>query len=156
MYAQPTGHPPLDWDWVDRQLSAAGTYWVLARSLDTPHPRPVWGVWHGGALHLSIGSPTITRLLQHDPGLTVHLDSGTDVVIVAATAVNGAPTDPGALEAYRSKYGQNYDTAEFGELTRAEAASVIAWRAAGWAGRDGFRQSGKWMFDAHPDGRSRH
>jgi hypothetical protein len=70
--------------------------------------------------------------------------------------VNGPATDPGVLEAYRAKYSQNYDTAEFGELTRAEAVSVIAWRAAGWAGRDGFRQSGKWVFDAHPDDRARH
>jgi hypothetical protein len=32
LYGQLSATPRLDWDWVDAQLKAAGTYWVVART----------------------------------------------------------------------------------------------------------------------------
>jgi hypothetical protein len=144
MYGHESGLPRLDWEWAHTRLAGAGTYWVCAAATAQPHPRPVWGVWHAQVLHLSIGSPVLARQVAADPRVTVHLDQddgGSDVVLIA-----GGPTDPGARAAYEAKYGRDYDPAEFGDLTRLAPATVIAWRAAGWAGKDGFREAAKWVF----------
>ena len=92
LYGAPSGQDRLAWPWVEKQLEAAGTYWLVARAPGHSHPRPVWGLWHGQRLHLSVGSPALRRAIGEDPSVTVHLDSGTDVVLLEGTA---APTAPG-------------------------------------------------------------
>lgn len=149
MYGKPSQVAPLDWAWVDAELRTAGTYWVTAGGGGHPHPRPVWGVWSGDRLHLSIGSPVIARLLEQDPRVTVHLDSGTDVVIVEGTAV-GPVDDIAVLRAYDDKYDWTYTIEEYGPLTGIAPTRALAWRSAGRAGRDGFQQAGRWRFAPPP------
>jgi len=143
LYGQPTSTPPLDWGWVDTQLLEAGTYWVIARTQGHPHPRPVWGVWQGDNLYLSIGTPATARAISADPVVTVHLDSGTDVVIVEGRSA-GAVTDTAVLAEYDRKYAWSYDIETYGPLTRVVPESILAWRTAGWAGRESFQQTGRW------------
>lgn len=143
LYGKLSELDPLDWDWVEGQLTAAGTYWVVC--VAAGHPRPVWGVWSGEQLYLSIGSPFIVRELTRNPRVTVHLDSGTDVVIVEGAAQPANSTSSAVLAAYSAKYGNDYDVDAFGDLTPVIPATVIAWQAAGWAGKDGFRAAGKWL-----------
>ncbi|MGQ0434329.1 MAG: hypothetical protein ACT452_18240 [Microthrixaceae bacterium] len=145
MYGEPSGVASLDWAWVDAELSSAGTYWVTAIGDDHPHPRPVWGIWADELLYLSIGSPVVARLLRRNPNLTVHLDSGIDVVILEG-AVVGLVEDTTVLSAYDDKYDWNYTVEQYGPLTRVAPTSALAWRSAGWAGRDGFLQAGRWRF----------
>lgn len=145
MYGEPSRAAALDWPWVDAQLAAAGTYWVVASGGEHPHPRPVWGVWRDEVLHLSIGSPVVSRLLELRPSVTVHLDSGVDAVVVEGS-VAGSCTDPQVIRTYDDKYDWNYTVEEYGPLTRIEPATVLAWRSAGWAGRDGFQETGRWQF----------
>jgi hypothetical protein len=148
MYGEVSDIELLDWSWVREQLEAAGTYWVVARPDAHPHPRPVWGVWIDDALWLSIGSPVVARQLTVDPAVTVHLDSGTDVVVVEAVATDRPGTDVAPIvAAYDAKYDWHYTIDDYGPLTRLEPSTVVAWRSAGWAGRDGFRQVGRWRFD---------
>src|SRR6476469_4063843 len=97
MYGQVSDTPALEWPWVREQLERAGTYWVVARSVAHPHPRPGWGVWADDALPLSIGSPVMARQVSADPRVTVHLDSGTDVVVVEALASGGPGGDEDRL-----------------------------------------------------------
>jgi hypothetical protein len=145
MYGEPSHGPPLEWSWVEAQLAGAGTYWVVAAGGGHPHPRPVWGVWLDEVLHLSIGSPVLARLLRGDPSVTVHLDSGVDAVVVEGTV--GGPVDhPEVVAAYDAKYDWTYDVDEYGPLTSVVPSTVLAWRSAGWAGRDGFRATGRWRF----------
>lgn len=147
MYGEPSEAPALAWSWVDAELANAGTYWVVAHGGGHPHPRPVWGVWQSDELHLSIGSPVIGQLLGVDRRVTVHLDSGLDVVIVEGA--DGGSTEAGDLyEAYNSKYDWNYTTEEYGPLTTIVPTSVLGWRATGFAGREGFLQTGRWRFAA--------
>jgi hypothetical protein len=148
MYGQPSPEPRLDWDWVVAQLREAGTYWVSAVSAGHPHPRPVWGVWHRGSVSLSIGSPVIRAQLAADPRATVHLPSGSDVVVVEGNCANYASTPDDVLDAYQAKYGRGYDVTEFGQLSQLAPSTVIAWRVAGWAGQGGFQERGKWTFTA--------
>jgi hypothetical protein len=149
LYGTPSDQGLLAWSWVEEQLEAAGTYWLVARNPGHPHPRPVWGVWHGQRLHLSVGSPTLLRSIERDPVVTVHLDSGTDVVIVEGTT--GRATERGPLssvfEAYNAKYDWDYDVAQYGALIVVQPQRVLAWRTAGWAGRDSFQATGSWHFN---------
>ncbi len=147
MYGAPSNHQPLAWQWVEDRLKEPGTLWVTAVSDGYPHPRPVWGVWYQERLHLSIGTPSIRRQLTVDPRLTVHLESGTDVVIVEGRVVLGSTTSPEVLEAYNVKYDWTYDAAAYGQLTELRPERILAWRAAGPAGRDGFTESGRWVFE---------
>jgi hypothetical protein len=107
----------------------------------------VWGVWEVDAVHLSIGSSVVGRALAQSRNATVHLDSGTDVVIVEARLIG--PTDDAALLAsYDRKYDWDYTSEQYGPLTTLAATTVMAWQSAGWAGRDGFQRAGRWRFDA--------
>jgi hypothetical protein len=145
MYGTVASLDPPPWAWVVEQLESAGTYWVVPVSDGHPHPRPVWGVWVDHALRLSIGSRVIARRLAADPTVTVHLDSGTDVVVVEGTAT--VPADEArapVVAAYDAKYDWSYDVSEYGPLTTVIPTTVMAWRSGGWAGRDGFQQAGRW------------
>lgn len=144
MYGQPSDAEPLDWGWVDQQLREVGTYWVVSRGARRPNPRPVWGVWIDRTLHLSIGSPTVIGDLRQNPLVSVHLDSGTDVVILEG-AVTGSTGDAELLRVYDAKYDWEYDVDEYGPLTSIAPSKIMAWRSAGWAGRDGFQQAGRWQ-----------
>jgi hypothetical protein len=136
----------LPWPWVAEQLEHAGTYWVVPHADGHPHPRPVWGIWHDGALLLSVGSPVVARQIAAHAEVTVHLDSGTDVVVVEGH-VAGQVSEGPALAAYDKKYDWDYDVDQYGPLTLIEPATVLAWRSGGWAGRDGFQQTGRWQLE---------
>jgi hypothetical protein len=144
-YGGASSYGGLDWSWVDQQLRSAGTYWVVARSASAPHPRPVWGAWYEHRLLLSLGSPVLRAQLDTDPTVTVHLDSGTDVVIVEGT-VREHTREPHAIAAYDGKYDYAYDPAQYGPLAVVQPTVVLAWRAVGFAGRDGFESGGRWRF----------
>jgi hypothetical protein len=146
LYGRVSGESLLSWPWVESQLVTAGTYWVTARETGYPHPRPVWGVWSAGSLYLSIGSPTLAHAIEVAPEITVHPDSGTDVVIVEGVA--GVLTEPHAdvIARYDAKYEWRYVVEEYGPMTRVDPVTIVAWRSAGWAGREGFREVGRWRF----------
>jgi hypothetical protein len=146
LYGQSSDHARLDWSWVEGQLIASGIYWTVARSSGHPHPRPVWGVWRDARLYLSIGTPALRRALAADPAITVHLESGTDVVIVEGTT-DGLCEDARVIAAYNEKYDWSYDLAEYGPLTAIAVSKVLAWQASGWAGRESFTRSGRWKLN---------
>ncbi len=76
---------------------------------------------------------------------TVHLDSGTDVVIVEGV-VSPLPSSASGVDAYNEKYDWDYDVERYGPLTVVAPTTVMAWRAKGVAGRDGFGSTGRWTF----------
>lgn len=143
-YSQESDKPPLEWSWVEEQLVTAGTYWVVAADRGAhPHPRPVWGVWMNELLYLSIGTPSILRAIGARHGLTVHLDSGTDVVILEGEP-SGSTVDPEVLVVYDTKYDWRYDPETYGPLTVMAPRTVLVWRALGPAGHDGFATASRW------------
>ncbi len=137
----------LAWSWVEAQLRESETYWVdVDGSGPRPHARPVWGVWQDELLHLSIGTPALRRAAQPGAAATVHLDSGIDVVIVEGDVVGPTGTAE-VIDAYDTKYDWQYDLDQYGPLTTIAPANVLAWRAAGPAGRDGFQHTGRWTWE---------
>jgi hypothetical protein len=149
MYGSHADVGDLGWEWVEDQLVKAGAYWIVTPSAEHPHPRPVWGIWNQNKLFLSIGSPRLKANAQADARVTVHLDSVNDVVIVEGR-VAGSSSDTHLLDDYNAKYDWDYVVNEHGPLTIVDPAKVIAWRTDGWAGRDGFRATGRWSFGSPP------
>jgi hypothetical protein len=145
LYGNISDKPGLEWAWAEAQLESAGTYWVVPRMKGHPHPRPVWGIWEHERLYLSVGTPSALRALAEDPVVTVHLDSGTDVVIVEGLATTPI-SDEVAIAAYNQKYDWSYDPDKYGPLQCVRPVVVLAWRAAGWAGRESFTETGRWDF----------
>jgi hypothetical protein len=145
MYGALSAADDLDWEWARDQLAAAGTYWVVARPRATPHPRPVWGVWLEDRVYLSLGSPLLRAELADDPRVAVHLDSGTDVVVLEGR-VTGERADDAVVREYDHKYDWDYDADEYGPFTEITPETVVAWRAGGWAGRDGFNATARFRF----------
>src|SRR5262245_45343880 len=101
----------LPWDRAVAQLEAARTYWlVTARAGGRPHVAPVWGVWLDGALYFGTDLSSVKgRNLAANPALTVHLESGDDVVIleVVVEAVPAPAAVPDLDAVYQSKYAMS-------------------------------------------------
>jgi hypothetical protein len=99
----------LSWSAVEERLVAAKHYWLATVRPDgSPHVVPRWGVWVDGRFFYD-GSPTTlhSRNRAANPACTLHLESGTEVVIVDGTAepTRADPDDLGArLAAAFGKY----------------------------------------------------
>jgi hypothetical protein len=85
----------LVWAEVEARLVAATSYWLASvRPGGVPHVVPRWGVWAQGRFWYD-GAPTTrhARNLADNPACALHLESGTEVVIVEGTsAPTRAPT----------------------------------------------------------------
>ncbi|MFN7948344.1 MAG: pyridoxamine 5'-phosphate oxidase family protein [Blastocatellia bacterium] len=78
----------LPWSHVTERMQAAKVYWVCTVSPDGhPHATPVDGVWVDDRLYFG-GSPRTRRHrnLAANPAACIHLESGSDVVILHGEA----------------------------------------------------------------------
>ena len=84
----------LAWDDVEARLVGGIAYWLATvRPEGTPHVVPRWGVWLDGRFWYD-GAPTTrhARNLATNPACALHLESGTEVVIVEGeSAATRAP-----------------------------------------------------------------
>ena len=96
----------LPWAWAVERLRSSRNYWVATTLPDgRPHTRPVWGVWSRDAFHFSTGSQAAT-VLPNRPLVTVHLESGDEVVIIEGSAVE--VTDRSTLGVLVAQYNDKY------------------------------------------------
>jgi len=118
----------LPWSFVAESLATDRTFWVSTTRPDgRPHARPVWGVWVDDRFHCGGGERTRwVRNLAVDPAVTVHRESGDEVVILEGEAER--VTDADRLErvdaAYEEKYGVEHGTPVFAVIPD----TVLAWR----------------------------
>ncbi len=84
-YGAPRGDAGLlEWGWVVERMVEAPRYWVSAvNASGAPVSRPVDGVWLDDTLYFG-GSPETSwvRALNANPEVSVHLESGVEVVIL--------------------------------------------------------------------------
>ncbi len=100
----------LPWNWATERLTSSRNYWIATtRPNGQPHSRPVWGVWFNNAFYFSTGSLAAQNLAKH-PAITVHLESGSEVVIIEGIAehVTDAPLVKQVMTIYNQKY--HWDT----------------------------------------------
>lgn len=81
---------------------------VSVRPDGRPHSRPVWGVWLDDALYFDTGSQIGLNLLAR-PDVTVHLESGDQVVIIEGTAER--VIDPAVQQRFLDVYNPKYNSA---------------------------------------------
>jgi nitroimidazol reductase NimA-like FMN-containing flavoprotein (pyridoxamine 5'-phosphate oxidase superfamily) len=84
----------LSWSHVTERMAAAQNYWICSVSPgNQPHATPVWGLWLDDRLYFGGGTTTRwTRNLAENPAVCLHLESGSDVVILHGEAQPlGAP-----------------------------------------------------------------
>lgn len=126
---------------MEARLEQAPVYWMATVRPDgRPHVVPRWGVWLEGGLYYD-GAPETrhVRNLLHDPHCVLHLESGTEAVILEGRAAPAAA--PGrelggrlAAELGR-KYGEAgytpepdaWEGADAGGLCRFSPETGLAW-----------------------------
>ena len=101
----------LPWSHVTERMAKATHYWISTISPDgRPHATPVDGLWLEDRLYFG-GSPQTrrNRNLAANPAVCVHLESGTDVVILHGDAHELRAPDRALatrlIEASAKKYG---------------------------------------------------
>ena len=79
----------LDWSHVTERMTVAQNYWICTVSPDArPHATPVWGLWLDDKLYFGGGATTKrSRNLAENRAVTVHLESGSDVIILQGEAI---------------------------------------------------------------------
>jgi hypothetical protein len=126
-----TGEGLLPWSFVERRLTRDRTFWLVTTRPDgAPHARPVWGVFVDGTFHCGGGERTRwVRNVARDPRVTVHRESGEEVVVVEGVGERlDEDTADGALlerldDAYEAKYDVRHGTPLFAVRPR----RVLAW-----------------------------
>jgi Pyridoxamine 5'-phosphate oxidase len=100
----------IEWAWVADRFREEANYWIATASPQgIPTARPVWGVFVHDAI--CFGGGPLTRWsknLAANPRASVHLESGTRVVIAEGPIVRiEDPADPmlrDVDDAYEAKY----------------------------------------------------
>jgi hypothetical protein len=98
----------LPWEWVTERLSNSRNYWVCTTGADCrPHAMPVWGVWLGDGVYFSTDrSSRKGRNLSVDARISLHLESGDEVVIIESAARE--VTDLDVLDEMAEQYELKY------------------------------------------------
>ncbi len=109
----------LPWSHVAERMDKARIYWICTVSPDgRPHATPVDGVWLDDKLYFG-GSPQTrrNRNLAANPAICVHLESGTDVVILHGEAHEMQAPDRSltvrVAEASAKKYGYGWKPEDY-------------------------------------------
>jgi hypothetical protein len=139
----------LSWARVDERLERAPNYWLAtASAAGVPHATPVWGVWLDATLYFD-GLPTTrwARNIEVNPRLTVHLESGEDVVIVDGRAdglVTGVELAERIVAAWNGKYGRLAPEPATRGLFRMRPRTARAWS------RSSLDDGTRWTFPVDP------
>src|SRR5260370_3263151 len=98
----------LPWSQAEERLVRSRNYWICTSRPDgRPHSIPLWGMWVEGALYFGTARATRkSRNLVQNPAVSVHLESGDDVIILEgkATEVSDPATFKKLDAASRAKY----------------------------------------------------
>ncbi len=148
LYGLKARHQYLPFRHAEDRLAKARNYWICtARPDGRPHSIPVWGFWIDGALYFGTArSSRKARNLAHNPALSIHLESGDDVVILEgiATEVNLAdkPTFKKLDAASRKKYKMPLMVVSESVLYSVRPTTVLAWTE-----KDFPNNATRWKFD---------
>jgi hypothetical protein len=126
----------LPWSHVAERMDKAMHYWICTVSPDgRPHSTPVDGLWIDDRLYFG-GSPQTrrNRNLAANPAVCIHLESGSDVVILHGDAQELRAPDPSLaarlIEASTKKYGFAPKPEDFaaGGTYEFRPRLVLAWK----------------------------
>ena len=101
----------VPWEYVEKRLTESVHYWLCSVYPDgRPHVIPRWGVFMDGKFYYD-GSPETrhARNLERNPNVSLHLESGTDVVIMEGTSQPASRPDPEFARRLAAAYGVKYE-----------------------------------------------
>jgi len=124
----------LPWSDIEDQLVRATNYWIATNRPDgRPHVTPIRGEWLEQALYLN-GIPTAlwARNMAENSAIALHLESGTDVVILEGAGEDIASVRDHDLAArivaaWDSKYGRLHPDPVTNGLFRFRPRTARAW-----------------------------
>ncbi len=134
--------------WPDAvgRLTSSRNYWICTTRRDgRPHASPVWGLWLDDAVWFSCSRESAkAHNLARDSRLTVHLESGDDVVILEGEAedVTDQPSRLRFADAYEPKYAVRPDPDSESAVFR-----LLPRVAQTWDERDYPATATRWEFD---------
>jgi len=137
----------LSWDRTNERLGDSRNYWIgTTRPDGRPHAAPVWGVWVAGALVFGTDPRSQkVRNIRSNSALTMHLESGDDVVIVEGVVEEADPVLLAAADtAYREKYGMGLEEAAGQEGVWYALRPNVAYA---WQESDFAKSPTRWTFD---------
>jgi len=123
----------LPFSHAEERLTHSRNYWICtARPDGRPHSIPVWGFWVEGAFYFGTSRASRkARNLAQNAAVSIHLDSGDDVVILEGSAVEVDLADPSTVQpldnASRAKYKMPLMVTPDVVLYRVRPRVVLAW-----------------------------
>jgi|SRR5579859_892924 len=134
---------------AEERLAISRNYWICSTRPDgRPHSIPVWGFWLDGAFYFGTArSSRKSRNLARNPAISVHLDSGDDVVILEGGAVEVDLSDKLIFKkldaASRAKYKMPLMIVPDSVVYSVRPRTVLAWTE-----KDFPNNATRWKFDA--------
>jgi hypothetical protein len=110
LYGLKTRKNYLPFSHAERRLEVSRNYWICSTRPDgRPHSIPVWGFWIDGAVYFGTARASRkARNLAHNSAVSIHLESGDEVVILEGRAaevdLTNEPTFKKLDAASRAKY----------------------------------------------------
>jgi hypothetical protein len=138
----------LPFSHAEQRLTKSKNYWICTSRPDgRPHSIPVWGFWIDGAVYFGTArSSRKARNLANNAAVSIHLDSGDDVVILEGTAaevdLTHKPTFKKLDAASRAKYKMPLMVTPEGVIYSVRPRTVLAWTE-----KDFPHNATRWQFD---------
>jgi hypothetical protein len=131
----------VSWDDAEAKLRESKHYWLATtRAEGRPHVVPRWGVWLDGRFWYDGSPETIhVRNVDANTACVLHLESGTDVVIVEGRSLRSDPITGGLGERlaveYARKYGPEYTPSPdaWSDGTAGGMRTIVPDRALAWS-----------------------
>jgi general stress protein 26 len=91
------------------KLTREKVYWISSSSRQgRPHAAPVWGIWKSDVFYFETDPNSVkARNLRSNPAVVVHIQDGSDTVIVEGRATIEA--DSMVLRTLLKEYARKYD-----------------------------------------------
>jgi len=107
-------HPvsEVPWEYVQKRLAEAINYWICSvYPSGRPHVVPRWGAYLDGKFYYD-GSPETrhARNLETNPNVSLHLESGNDVVIMNGKSQSLSKPDPELARRLSIDYCAKYES----------------------------------------------
>ncbi|MCB9111825.1 MAG: pyridoxamine 5'-phosphate oxidase family protein [Anaerolineales bacterium] len=102
----------VSWEHVEKRLTESINYWMCSVYPDgRPHVVPRWGVYLDGRFYYD-GSPETrhARNIVKNPNVTLHLESGNDVVIMEGTSRPASKPDPELAQRLSAAFIVKYES----------------------------------------------
>lgn len=137
----------VTWDKVVGKLESSRNYWICTTRPDgRPHSAPVWGVWVADKLVFGTDPNSQKwRNLRQNPAISVHLESGDDVVILEG--VIEEVRDERVMQLADDAYEGKYDMRVLSETGGAPLLGLQPDIAHTWLETDFLNTAARWDFD---------